>query len=89
VRASVTEVLARQQYQDLVLVSVDVQSGGLPFAPQPERVVVTVGKPPGSQYPRLARDLAARINDGSRNLDVEVRFVETEVVTRAGGSGTG
>ena len=79
VRADVGDVLAQPQYEDVVLVEVTVERGGLAFAPQAERVVVTVGRPPGSATPRLADDLAAAINQGSRDLEVEVRFVEVEV----------
>jgi len=79
VRSDVGDVLAQSQYQDVVLVGVTVERGGLAFAPRAERVVVTVGRPPGSATPRLADDLAAAINEGSRDLEVEVRFVEVEV----------
>lgn len=79
VRDDVGQVLDKPQYEDLVLVEVTVERGGLAFAPQIERVVVTVGRPPGMANTGLADDLAAAINEGSRDLVVEVRYVEVEI----------
>lgn len=83
VRADVVGVLDRPAYAEVSLVELTVEQGGLPFAPRPERVVVTVGHPPGESYPQLVDALAAAINDGDRSLSVEVRFVVTEVRTAA------
>ncbi|HKJ57915.1 MAG TPA: TIGR00341 family protein [Halobacteriales archaeon] len=84
VRSDVRTVLERPAYQDLVLVDVTVEQGGLPFAPEPQRVVVTVGRSPGQSYPQLADDLAAEIETG-QNLAVEVRFVVVQVRTPGSG----
>ncbi|MDL0119243.1 TIGR00341 family protein [Halobacterium salinarum] len=48
---------------------------------QPHTVIVTLGIPPGQQYPALAQSLAKRIEtDTGRELAVEVRYVETQRV---------
>ena len=84
VRTDVRTVLERPAYQDLELLEVTVERGGLPFAPDPQRVVVTVGHPPGQSYPGLADDLVEEIQTG-QDLSVEVRFVEVQVRTPASG----
>ena len=83
VRTDVRTVLDRPAYDDLTLIEVTVVRGGLPFAPQPQRVVVTVGHPPGESYPPLADDLAAEIQTG-HDLAIEVHFVEVQVRTPSG-----
>ena len=51
-------------------------SNALPFD-QSERVVVTVGRPPGVEYPDLAERLSQRINRGPGHaVAVQVRYVE-------------
>ena len=80
VRSDVLAVLDRPAYDDLTLIEVTVIGDGLPFAPQPERVVVTVGHQQGQSYPDLADDLAREIRTG-HELAVEVRFVEVQVNT--------
>ena len=72
--------LDRPAYDELTLIEITVQRGGLPFAPEPQRVVVTVGHPPGGSYPALADDLAAKIETG-HDLVVEVRLVGIQVRT--------
>jgi len=84
VRSDVRTVLERPAYEDLVLLEVTVEQGGLPFAPEPQRVVVTVGHPSGQSYPGLADDLAEEIQT-DQDLAVEVRFVEVQVRTPGSG----
>ena len=84
VRSDVRTVLDRPAYQDLVLVDVKVQRGGLPFAPQPQRVVVQVGRPAGEEYPSLADAFAEEIDTG-HELAIEVQFVEIQVRTPTSG----
>jgi len=84
VRSDVGTVLDRPAYDHLELLQLTVEQGGLPFAPDPQRVVVTVGHPPGRSYPGLADDLFAEIQTGE-DLAVEVRFVEVQVRTPASG----
>ena len=82
VRTEVATVLDRPAYEGLRLIDLTVEQGGVAFAPQPERVIVTVGVPPGEPPAGLTDALAAEIN-GDRSLGVEVRFVTVE--TRAAG----
>ena len=84
VHSDVRSVLDRPAYSALTLVDVEVRGDGLPFAPQPQRVVVTVGHPPGESYPSLVDDLAAEIQTG-HDLTVEVHFIEVQVRTPATG----
>ena len=81
VREDVDAVLSAPPYEALELISVDVRTDGTPILMRAERVVVTVGRPPGEPYPRLLPDLDARIN-ADREMVIEVRFVD--VATTAG-----
>ncbi len=83
VRTAVDDALA--DYEDLTRLSVDVTyEQRFPFT-TPERVTITVGHPPGGATPRLADDLARRIDRlDSPSLDadsvvVEVQYVEVDV----------
>jgi uncharacterized hydrophobic protein (TIGR00341 family) len=80
VRTDVRTVLDRPAYQDLELIEVTVERGGLPFAPEPQRVIVTVGQPRGQSYPQLADEIASTIDTG-QELAIEVHFVEVQVRT--------
>lgn len=75
VRDDVMRVLSQPQYQDLSLIELDVQTERTFLAQRPERVIVTIGRPPGEQYPGLVRDLETVIN-ADRNLAIEVRFID-------------
>ena len=66
-------VLSMPQYDDLVLRDVEVRTERSRLTRQVEGVVVTVGRPPGEDYPDLADDLAALVDAGLR---IEVRFVD-------------
>ncbi|WP_226480898.1 TIGR00341 family protein [Natrinema amylolyticum] len=76
-RDEVEAVLAQPQYEDYQILEFQlVMDDNYPFR-NPERVVVTIGGPPGQSAPELADTLHERINrhaDGSVN--VEVRYVE-------------
>ncbi|MFC4989912.1 TIGR00341 family protein [Saliphagus infecundisoli] len=71
------ELALDEEYEELQLIELEVSLGDdYPFR-DPQRVVVTVGGPPGESYPELADLLHERINshaDGS--VAVEVRYVE-------------
>ena len=79
----------------LSLIGFEVEHGAaFPFR-SPERVVVTVGHPPGEEPPALAGRLADRIEDinggpfglsSGENVEVAVRYTAVET---AGGDGSG
>jgi uncharacterized hydrophobic protein (TIGR00341 family) len=50
------------------------------FDPRPERVVVTVARPPGESYPDLPQQLASMLKNGD-GLVVEVRYVDAVTVS--------
>ncbi|MFW5974019.1 MAG: TIGR00341 family protein [Natrialbaceae archaeon] len=65
--------------QGIQLVSLDVQyPSNVPFQ-NPERVVVTVGVPPGESAAGLATDLRNRVEDTTgTDIEMEVRYVNME-----------
>ncbi|MGQ3411583.1 TIGR00341 family protein [Natrinema sp. LN54] len=76
-RDEVEQVLAQDQYERYQLLEFQVVlDDDYPFR-NPDRVIVTIGGPPGETAPELADTLHERVNrhaDGSVN--VEVRYVE-------------
>ncbi|WP_435123981.1 TIGR00341 family protein [Halobaculum sp. D14] len=79
---------------ELTVVDVDVEYRGFPFR-QPTHVTVTVGHPPGVDPPRIADELAARLQDdakapfgigGDATVGVTVRYVTIESAGTAGAS---
>ncbi|WP_137284003.1 TIGR00341 family protein [Halorussus salinisoli] len=74
-------VLTEEEYEGARLFDMEfVGSSNLPFD-QSERVVITVGRPPGVEYPDLPRRLSQRINrNTAQEIVVDVRFVEYERV---------
>ncbi|WP_440992168.1 TIGR00341 family protein [Haloarchaeobius baliensis] len=50
------------------------------FDPRPERVVVTVARPPGESYPELPQRIATMLQNGD-GLVVEVRYVDAVTVS--------
>jgi uncharacterized hydrophobic protein (TIGR00271 family) len=77
---------------DLVVVSTDVVYEGVPIR-RPTRVSVVLGYPPGTDPPRLASTLAARVNDlgtgplglAAPRVAVEVQYVVVERAASPGG----
>jgi uncharacterized hydrophobic protein (TIGR00341 family) len=57
----------------LTLLEVQVERGENPVLPRPERVVVTVGTPTGSEFPQLADEIATALAD--HDVTIQVRFV--------------
>ncbi|MDF9744993.1 TIGR00341 family protein [Natrinema salsiterrestre] len=76
-REEVEAVLAQDQYEDYQLLEFQVvMDDNYPFR-NPERVIVTIGGPPGESAPELADVLSGRINDhADQSVTVEVRYVE-------------
>ncbi|WP_246999408.1 TIGR00341 family protein [Halosolutus gelatinilyticus] len=71
VRADVTEVIDNPAYADANLVEVQfISDNSLPTS-QPERVVVTVGHPPGESFPGLLNDLRDAVDD---SIVVDLNF---------------
>ena len=64
---------------DVFLLELDVQyASEVPFE-RPERVLVTVGVPPGGTAGGLADDVSKRVErTAGTSVDIEVRYVETE-----------
>ena len=63
----------------LELLNVQFDTTGTPPFTTQQRVIVTVGRPPGAQYPDLAERLSRRINQDTRNrVGVQVRYVEID-----------
>ncbi len=57
------------------------------FDPKPERIVITVARPPGERYPDLAQDIYESVVD-SDGIAVEVRFLEYRSAGPDAGSST-
>lgn len=56
------------------------QGSSLPFD-RPDRVIVTVGRPPGEAYPGLAERISEQVNAvNGRQVTVQVRYVEYEEI---------
>ncbi|WP_254762289.1 TIGR00341 family protein [Natrinema marinum] len=75
-REEVEAVLSQGQYEEFQVLELEVtMSDNYPFR-SPERVVVTIGGPPGESVPELADTLSERINrHADQPVDVEVRYV--------------
>ena len=73
---NVREALERPQYSDVTIRSVRVVKDPSTVTHPPERVVVTLGVPPGKHYPGLPATVGESVTAGtSRNLDVRVEYV--------------
>jgi uncharacterized hydrophobic protein (TIGR00341 family) len=81
VQEEVNEVLGEQAYEKAKMFDVAFEQGrALPFD-QTQMVVVTVGRPPGEEYPGLADRLEQRIHQSTnQDVVVQVRFVEYDTV---------
>jgi uncharacterized hydrophobic protein (TIGR00341 family) len=66
-------------YEEARLIDLEFRgSSNLPFD-RTKRVVVTVGRPPGEEYPDLAEELSRRINrSADHRVVVDVRYIEYE-----------
>ncbi|MFD1563160.1 TIGR00341 family protein [Haloarchaeobius amylolyticus] len=76
-REEIEAVLTQEQYEDYQLLEFEVVlDDNYPFR-NPDRVVVTIGGPPGESAPELADMLNERINDHTDEpVTVEIRYVE-------------
>ncbi len=76
-RNEVEQVLERSQYEDYHLLEFEVvMDDDYPFR-NPERVIVTIGGPPGDSAPELADILHERIADhADGSVGLEIRYVE-------------
>jgi uncharacterized hydrophobic protein (TIGR00341 family) len=76
---SVREALDQPQYADVVVESVRVKKDYSDITHRPERVVVTIGIPPGTHYPQLSAVVAkASTKQASRNIGVRVEYVHVD-----------
>jgi uncharacterized hydrophobic protein (TIGR00341 family) len=87
VRADVDDALAERDLRatDLHLTFAD-RTVERPLSTGVERVVVTVGHPPGEPPPSVARGLRGAVADDAPNAAVEVRFVAVETAQPSNGS---
>ncbi|WP_247003007.1 TIGR00341 family protein [Halosolutus gelatinilyticus] len=76
-REEVERVLAQEEYDEFQLLQINVVMGDdYPFR-EPQRVVVTIGGPPGERTPELAETLHNRINQhADEPVSLQVRYVE-------------
>jgi uncharacterized hydrophobic protein (TIGR00341 family) len=81
VQEDVDAVLGEQPYENVEVFDVAFEQGrALPFD-QTQMVVITVGRPPGDEYPALADRLERRIHQSTnQDVVVQVRFVEYDTV---------
>lgn len=72
-------VIANAETEGLELIEVEVvYPGAVPFQ-QPERVVVTVGVPPGESASGLASAIRQRVHaETGTDVETEVRYIDTE-----------
>ncbi len=69
-------------YEDIVVIDTQFEYGQSLVLQEPDRVVVTIGRPPGRLYPGLAADIADRIeSETDRDVTVQVRFLEIQSST--------
>ncbi|AHG00473.1 hypothetical protein HALLA_18400 [Halostagnicola larsenii XH-48] len=76
-REDIETLLEQPEYDGYQLLELEVvMDEDYPFL-SPERVIVTIGGPPGETDPELADELHERVNRyGDDSIDVEVRYVE-------------
>ncbi|MDH5020496.1 TIGR00341 family protein [Halobacterium rubrum] len=76
---AIDDVTAQAEYARVSLIDVQFQYERGLVSRQPQSVVVTLGVPPGDEYPDLAGKLATRIEVRTgQDLTVEVRYVQVE-----------
>ncbi|WP_254766588.1 TIGR00341 family protein [Salinilacihabitans rarus] len=70
-------VLSEERYEEYELLNLEVTlNDDFPIR-GPERVIVTIGGPPGAASPELAEELTARIDrHADDGVEIEVRFVD-------------
>ena len=77
VKAGVEDLATAPQYQNVTLLNLRYNYESGLIVQQPKEVIVTLGVPPGSDYPGLPATLNERIDArAGRNLTVEVRYVQ-------------
>ncbi|SEW17611.1 TIGR00341 family protein [Natrinema salifodinae] len=76
-REEVEDVLAQEQYEDYQLLEFEVVlDNDYPFR-NPQRVIVTIGGPPGESAPELLDVIHERVNrHADATVGVEIRYVE-------------
>lgn len=78
-REEVRSVLASASYDELELLELEIESERGLLVSESKRVVVTVGRPNGGEYPALAEAIHQRIRQRTgRDIDVQVRFVDVQ-----------
>jgi len=79
VNDAATDVLEGAAYPEATLLETSYEYEQGLIEREPQRVVVTVGVPPGTEYPALYSALAERINaTTSTDLELELRYVYRE-----------
>lgn len=82
VNGEIEQMLSEEPYEQLTLLSTEVEYGGSVLARGPREITVTVGRPGTVSYPDLAPTIRDRIANATGDLvRVEVRFVETSTAT--------
>jgi uncharacterized hydrophobic protein (TIGR00341 family) len=75
VNEAIDDVLAQSAYEDASRLATRYEYEQGLVEREPQRVVVTIGVPPGSTYPGLPGELRERIRaNANTDLDVEVRY---------------
>lgn len=75
VRDDVHTTLSAAQYSAITLIDLEVETEQRILVSEPTRIVITLGRPPGEQYPGLAEELRAAIGT---DVVVEVRFLDVQ-----------
>ncbi|WP_227380564.1 TIGR00341 family protein [Haladaptatus halobius] len=77
--AEITALLHSPEHKQLTLLNMQVEYGGkFPFQ-HANRIIVTVGHPPGTSYPNLATQIDRRVSNATgQDIAVQVRFVEID-----------
>ncbi|MFB6271046.1 MAG: TIGR00341 family protein, partial [Halobacterium sp.] len=82
VNDAIEGALAQSEYADVELLDTSYEYKQGFIVRQPQRVVVTVGVPPGTTYPDLPEHLAATVDrETDTDLELEVRYVYRESAT--------
>jgi uncharacterized hydrophobic protein (TIGR00341 family) len=79
VETEVEDAVGVGTYKDLELLDTRVEYGQSLVGQQPDRVIVTVGRPSGREYPGLAADIEREIANATGNdVRVQVRFIDIQ-----------
>lgn len=74
IEEDIDQLLDAQEYENVSLVDVKIEQEQAALAPETEKVVITIGRPPDELHPELRREIDARVEEQvGREITVDVQ----------------